>query len=61
MTSSLWEDCDEVGLSISMETQNYIERRCYPMKWRSLYLRVLYALLTIAALVLGGGAFQHWA
>jgi len=50
-----------VGLSISMETQNYIERRCYPMKWRSLHLRVLYALLTIAALVLGSGAFQRWA
>jgi len=31
------------------------------MKWRSLYLRVLYALLTIAALVLGSGAFQRWA
>jgi len=31
------------------------------MKWRSLHIRVLYALLTIAALVLGSGAFSHWA
>jgi hypothetical protein len=31
------------------------------MKWRSLYFRVVYALLTIASLVLAGGALQKWA
>jgi len=30
------------------------------MKWRSLYFRVVYALLTIASLVLGSGAAQKW-
>lgn len=30
------------------------------MKWRSLYLRVVYALVTIASLVLGSGAAQKW-
>ncbi len=31
------------------------------MKWRSLYLRVIYALLTITSLVLASGAGQKWA
>lgn len=31
------------------------------MKWRSLYFRVVYALLTIASLVLASGAFAKWA
>ena len=30
------------------------------MKCRNLYLRVVYALLTIASLVLGTGAAQKW-
>ena len=30
------------------------------MKWRSLYLRVVYALFTIASLVLASGALQKW-
>jgi len=31
------------------------------MKWRNLYLRAVYALLTIASLVLASGAGQKWA
>ncbi len=31
------------------------------MKWRSLYLRVVYDLVTIASLVLASGAGKKWA
>lgn len=30
------------------------------MKWRTVYLRALYVLLTIAALVLASGASSKW-
>jgi hypothetical protein len=30
------------------------------MKWRRVYFRVVYALLTIASLVLASGAFPKW-
>jgi len=30
------------------------------MKWRTVYLRALYVLVTIAALVLGSGAGWKW-
>lgn len=30
------------------------------MKWRTVYLRALYVLLTIAALVLASGAGNKW-
>jgi len=30
------------------------------MKWRTVYLRAIYALLTIAALALASGAGSHW-
>jgi hypothetical protein len=31
------------------------------MKWRSLYFRVVYALLIIVSLVLASSALQKWA
>jgi len=30
------------------------------MKWRTVYLRAMYVLLTIAALVLASGAHSKW-
>jgi len=35
-------------------------REVLTMKWRSLYLRVVYTLLAIASLVLASGAHQKW-
>jgi hypothetical protein len=31
------------------------------MKWRSVYFKIVYTLLTIAGLVLASGAGQKWA
>jgi len=36
------------------------ERRFPEMKWRTVYLRALYVLLTIAALALASGAQPKW-
>lgn len=36
------------------------ERRFPDMKWRTVYLRALYVLLTITALVLASGAGSKW-
>lgn len=36
------------------------ERRFPNMKWRTVYLRALYVLVTIAALALASGASAMW-
>lgn len=36
------------------------ERRFPNMKWRTVYLRALYVLVTIAALALASGAGNRW-
>lgn len=36
------------------------ERRFPNMKWRTVYLRALYVLVTIAALALASGANSKW-
>ena len=36
------------------------ERRFPNMKWRTVYLRALYVLVTIAALALASGAGHRW-